>query len=1073
MNANSPCLKAALLWLLAVLPMFNSRAADDVEARANAILSQMTLYEKLTYIGGINNMYIRSIPRLGVPEIKMADGPMGTRGSGASTSYPGGIGLAATWNTNLAARYGASLGRDDRARGVHIHLMPGLNMYRAPLCGRNFEYLGEDPFLAARLVAPLVREMQKQGVLATAKHFAANNQEYNRHNISSDMSDRTLREIYLPAFRAAVVEGKAGCVMSAYNPLNRIHCTQNNFLNNIILKGEWGFDGILMSDWGATYDGVAAANGGLDLEMPSGAYMNPTTLTPAIQAGTVSPATIDDKVRRILRSIIRAGFLDRPQLDPTIPPDDPTSTATALDMAREGLVLLKNANQLLPLDRARVRSVAVLGPNAGPDVPAGGGSSLVAPTWVVSAFDGIRAAAGAGIQVTQIAWNTFADAQFEYVDTNGVTRPGLQAEYFANQTLSGTPALRRVDAHINFDWGNGSPGAAIPADHFSARWTGRLRPAASADYLFQIRSDDGLRVYLDGALLLNDWSDHAARTVTTNRSLEGGRTYDLRVEYYENTGLTEARFGWGAAGVPDSVRLADVAVVCVGFNSSSEGEGFDRSFTLPAGQDDFIAAVAAANSNTVVVINAGGSVDMRRWLAQAPAVIQAWYPGQAGGTALGEILFGDVNPSGKLPATFEQRWEDNPTYLSYRSSDGIATRYTEGVFVGYRGFDRNQVEPQFCFGHGLSYTTFEYTNLQLAAALEAGQTGTVSFAVRNTGARAGAEAAQLYVGSLDASVPRPPKELKGFAKLRLDPGESGTVTLPLDESALSFFDELSGRFVAELGTFRVLAGASSRDLRLTGEFDFRLPAPWQTLDIGSVGVGGRVGVSGKAFVLRGSGSDIGGANDAFRFLALPVPGDCQVMARVERLTAGDLAAKAGVMVREDLSAGSRHVFLALTPGNGAGLHYRTTAGGPTTTVPAGALGAPYWVKLARAADQFTGSVSADGTNWTSLGTVSLPGLTAAAWVGMAVTAHNNTTNATAVFDRFTIGSPRLEGKLQDRLLTLSWPAWAVGLSLWSATNLSPPVYWLPATQGAAVTNGQILMTVPVEGVQRFFRLGGP
>jgi beta-glucosidase len=805
-----------------VMPARSLARATDVEQRVNAILSQMTLDEKLAYIGGLNGMSIRGIPRLGVPAIQMSDGPMGTR-VGSSTAYPGGIALAATWNPALAARYGASLGRDDRARGVYIHLMPALNIYRSPLCGRNFEYLGEDPYLASCLVVPLVQNLQAAGVLATAKHFAANNQEYDRFGISSDVDERTLREIYLPAFRAAVVEGTAGCVMSAYNLLNGIHCTENSLLNKTILKGEWGFDGILMSDWGATHSTVGAANGGLDLEMPSGNYFNLQTLSPTILAGAVSMATIDDKVRRILRSIVRMGFLDRPQNDPSIPLDDPASVSTALTMARESMVLLKNTSHLLPLDRKRIRSVAVLGPNAGPGVPAGGGSSHVTPFHSVSEFDGIRTAATGRVPVTQVAEVSYATSVFEHVDADGVVRPGLQADYFANKTLSDTPLLRRVDAGIAFDWGSGSPGDGIPSDGFSVRWTGRLRTTQDGVYLFQARSDDGIRVYLNGALLLEDWSDHAARVVQTSRALPAGRAYDVRVEYYENTGLATAQFGWGLYDVAGIAGKVEVAVVCVGFDSSTEGEGFDRSFALPQGQVDLISAVAAANPNTIVVVNSGGSVDMGNWLDAVPAVIQAWYPGQEGGTALGEILFGEVNPSGKLPATFEKRWEDNPSYPYYHSTNGVSTSYTEGVFVGYRGYDQNRIEPQFCFGHGLSYTTFEYSDLQMASTLEAGQTGAVSFVVRNTGTRGGTEIAQLYIRDLSPRLPRPPKELKGFAKVALGPDESRTVTLPLDESVLSFFDTRSGRFVAEPGMFQVLVGASSRDLRLTGQFEFRSP----------------------------------------------------------------------------------------------------------------------------------------------------------------------------------------------------------------------------------------------------------
>ncbi len=811
------------MMVLGACGLTQGTALDD---RVEGLLAQMTLEEKLNYIGGSGFMNIRAIPRLGVPALLMSDGPVGTR-TGSATAYPGGIALAATWNVDLAARFGASLARDDRARGVHIHLMPGLNIYRSPLCGRNFEYFGEDPYLASGLVVPLVRDLQAGGVLGTAKHYAANNQEYERNRISSNMDERTLREIYLPAFRVAVMEGGVGCVMNAYNPFNGVYCTENIFLNNVILKGDWGFDGILMSDWGATHSTVGAANGGLDLEMPSGSFFSPSALGAALNAGTVSMATIDDKVRRILRSIVRMGFLDHAQLDPSIPLDDPASSAVALDMAREAMVLLKNTGHLLPLDRSHVRSVVVLGPNAGPGVPAGGGSANITPFHTVSQFDGIFAAAGNDVEVMQVPGVSYANSEFEYVDANGLVHPGLQAEYFANKTLSGTPQLKRVDSHINFNWGSGSPAEGMPSDGFSVRWTGRIRATATGVGLIQARSDDGIRITWNGSSLLADWTDHTAKVLQAKKSLKAGQTYTLKVEYYDSTGPAIAQVGWGpyTSDAASQAKLADVAVVCVGFDSSSEKEGTDRPFGLPDAQVDLIKTVAAANPNTIVVINSGGGVDMRLWLDAVPAVIQAWYPGQEGGTALGEILFGDVNPSGRLPATFEKRWEDNPSYPYYRSTDGVATYYTEGVFVGYRGYDQNQIEPQFCFGHGLSYTTFEYSDLVVPAALVPGQTVEISFTVRNMGDRSGAEVCQLYVGDVTASVPRPPKELKGFAKVVLAPGESRIVTMPIDHDRLSFFDVKSGHFIAEPGTFRVLVGASSRDLRLTGQFELLPTAP--------------------------------------------------------------------------------------------------------------------------------------------------------------------------------------------------------------------------------------------------------
>jgi beta-glucosidase-like glycosyl hydrolase len=845
---------------------------------------------------------------------------------------------------------------------VHILLAPGMNIYRSPLCGRNFEYLGEDPYLASRMVVSLVRGVQSQGVAATLKHFACNNQEYDRHKVSSDLDERTLREIYLPAFRAGVVEARAACVMSAYNLINGAHCTEHGFLNNTILKGEWGFDGVLMSDWGATYTAVAAANGGLDLEMPVGDHFNPSLLSPAVQSGQVAQSVIDDKVRRILRTIVRMGFLDRPQKDAAIPLDDPFSAAAALDVAREGVVLLKNQGPLLPLDRSRLKSLVVVGRLAHPGVPAGGGSSFTTPLRPVSLFEDLRNSTGPDVRVTHLPSLRVPTIQFEHEDEYGFGQPGLHAEYFTNRALLGQPALRRVDEQIDFDWGQGSPDPALPNDSFSVRWTGLFQVGQSGRFRIEARSDDGIRVYLDGTRVIDDWSDHAARTATVDVDLELDRTYELRVEYYENSGSalaglfikelvrvggvlehldaqgqpkaglsaeyfnnmtltappavqrvdSDLDFEWGygtpAAGVPadrfsvrwtgqirfeqsgryqlevraddgirlyldgklviddwsdhaarsagvtrwfergppyqlkveyyenggeataqlhwwpvvtpEAVRTADAVVVAAGFDSATEGEGWDRTFQLPAGQDDLIAQVLEANPRTVVILFGGGAVDMQTWLDTTPAVIHAWYPGQSGGKALAEVLFGDVNPSGKLPATLEKRWEDNPAYPHYYAPSGGATRYDEGVFVGYRGFDRAGVEPLFPFGYGLSYTTFEYSGLEIAPSEDArGGRVLVSFTVKNTGARGGAETAQLYVQPLNSPIERPLRELEGFFKAPLQAGESKRVTIELEETAFAYFDAAQRSWRVAPGSYEILIGASSRDIRLQGRVE--------------------------------------------------------------------------------------------------------------------------------------------------------------------------------------------------------------------------------------------------------------
>jgi len=798
-----------------------------VEERVENLLNGMTLEEKLDYIGGHDEFFIRPLERLGIPAIKMSDGPVGVRNYGPSTAYPGGICLAATWNLKLAAQFGAAIGRDARARGVHIWLAPGVNIHRVPICGRNFEYLGEDPFLAARFAVAVTRNVQQQGVLATIKHFACNNQEYERQNVSSELDERTLREIYLPAFRAAVEEGGAACIMAAYNLVNGAWCTENDFLNNRILKKEWGFDGVLMSDWGATHDALSAARGGLDLEMPSGEFMNRLNLIPAIESGELDVETINDKVRRILRVIVRAGFLDRDQTNESIPVDDPESARVALEIAREGIVLLKNEEHLLPLDATELSTIAVIGANAHPGFPAGGGSSLTEPFHWVSVVEGIRNRTAKkvdvlfhpGIKVPDIR-ELAAASQFQHEDMDGAVHNGLVAEYFNNLRLEDEPAGQETVPRINFDWNTEYPPGINQRD-FSVRWSGLIRPETAGRYIFVSEADYGMIAYLDDDLVIIDRRGHPSRVWFAERELEAGKTYQLKVEYTNQGGTGIARFGWGMmphdneSPAIDMARKADVAVVCVGFNASLEREGADRSFSLPVGQVELMRAVAAVNPNTVVVLNSGGAVAWDGWLDKVPALLQAWYPGQEGGTAIAEILFGEVNPSGKLPATFEKKFSHNPAYNSYISQDGQTCRYDEGIFVGYRGFDRNKTEPQFCFGHGLSYTTFDYSDMEITdSEKDTEPVLTVRFRIKNGGRRAGAEIAQVYVRERKSRVPRPPKELKAFHKVFLESGETGTVEVILNAEAFMFFDSAAGAWVKGAGEFEILIGSSSRDIRL-------------------------------------------------------------------------------------------------------------------------------------------------------------------------------------------------------------------------------------------------------------------
>ncbi len=803
------------------------RTPAEIDKRVEAILQKMTLEEKIDYIGGVDDMFIRGYKKYGIPQLKMSDGPLGVRTWGPSTAYPAGIAMAASWDTALVERVGTMLGRDARARGVNFLLAPGVNIYRAPMCGRNFEYFGEDPYLASRMAVAYIEGVQSQGVAATVKHFMGNNQEWDRNHVSSDIDERTMREIYLPAFEAAVKEAKVAAIMDSYNPVNGVHMTQNEYLNTEIAKKEWGFDGIIMSDWGATHDTLASAIGGLDLEMPHARYWTRERLLPQVHTGRVPVAMIDDKVRRILHKAIQFGFFDRDQTDKTIPLDNPPSRAVALEAARASMVLLKNDGKLLPLAADKLKTIAVIGPNAAVAVTGGGGSSLVTPFSPVSVFDGIKKLAGSHAEVTYASGLIVpaeVAAATEFFTDKSLKEPGMKCEYFSSLKFEGTPALVRTDRHVQVrlrqSYVEGGP------QHFVLRWTGYYVSTEAGGYEFAIAAENGYRLWIDDRLIAQNWYGQPVIPIPPAFAMGKDVTHKIRLDcmkYTDDVGISFGITPTKNGTFPKAVALAakaDVVVLCVGFDSSNEGEGADRTFKLPAGQEILIRAILGANKKTVVVLTAGGAVDMAGWIEQTPALIHTWYPGEEGGTALAEILFGQYSPSGKLPASFERRWEDNATFKSYYDPNRTGrVAYSEGVFLGYRHFDRQpKVKPLFPFGYGLSYTTFQYGNLRVAPASGGDAVAAVSFDVKNTGGREGAEIAQLYVGDKHSHIPRPVKELKGFAKVNLKPGESKTVRLTLDRRAFSYFDPKQHQWKAEPGDFSILVGSSSAKIELEGKF---------------------------------------------------------------------------------------------------------------------------------------------------------------------------------------------------------------------------------------------------------------
>jgi beta-glucosidase len=824
-----------LLCISPAICQLKPAASADTEARIDALLKKLTLEEKIDLIGGVDKFYIRANERIGLPKLRMADGPVGVRNYGPSTVY-GGIGLAATWDPELAQRIGAVIGEDARARGVHFMLGPGVNIYRAPMCGRNFEYFGEDPFLSARTAVGYIEGMQSHGVSATIKHFLGNNQEYDRHNIDSIIDERTMREIYMPTFEAAVKEAHVGAIMDSYNLTNGQHMTQNGSLNTDVVRKEWGFKGIMMSDWTSVYDGVAAANGGLDLEMPSGKFMNRATLLLAVRAGKVSEATIDEKIRRILRTAIRFGWLDHDQTDLSISRFNPEGRQVALEAARASMVLLKNDGNLLPLDKAKVRTIAVIGPDAVPTPTGGGGSAEAKPFVSASYLEGVSNYLGSGTKVFYHrgvpTFEELANSTEFTTETNGREK-GLKTEIFANATLSGTPGVRRISKHASFKPARGDDDAD---NDVSIRWTGDFTPETAGEYLAFVQGpgeNGGYRLYIDKKLILDNWTAWYAFVGEASLSLTPG-PHHVELDYFAHRGWGKNQLNLGivrpetlvSAEAKSLASHADAVILAVGFDAATEGEAGDRTFQLPPGQDELIREIAAANKNTVVVITSGGGVDMAKWVDRVPALLQAWYPGQEGGTALTQVLFGEFNPSGRLPISIERRWEDNAVHDSYYPKAGEKkVEYKEGVFVGYRHFDKAGIKPLFPFGYGLSYTSFAYKNLSVTPASQPAsnakadrdQIVSVDFDVTNTGSRAGADVAQVYVGDRHATVPRPVKELKGFAKVQLNPGESKHVHVTLDRRAFSYYDVKTHAWTVAPGEFEIFVARSSADVELTGK----------------------------------------------------------------------------------------------------------------------------------------------------------------------------------------------------------------------------------------------------------------
>jgi beta-glucosidase len=800
------------------------------------LVAQLTTDEKVSLLAGLDMWHSHAIDRLGIPALKVTDGPNGARGVGgargkSSASFPVGVAMGATWNIDLIGRIGKALAEETRSKGAQILLGPTVNMHRSPLGGRNFESFSEDPYLTQRMAVSYIRGLQSEGVGACVKHFLCNDQEFDRHFLSSDVTERALREIYLPPFEGAIQEAGSWSIMSSYNRINGTWASEHDRLLVEILKGEWRFDGLVISDWYGTYS-PEVVPGGLDLEMPGPArWMSREYVGKALGANEIDLAHIDDKVHRLLRVLKRTNSFAHSQEDEKSV-DNPEHRKLIREAGAEAIVLLKNTDDLLPLEMPAGGTLAVIGANAKVAQFQGGGSSQVKPHYVVSPLEAILERASDKFQVVYAEGAplhrnppALGAGNLRSAGNEGV----LLAEFFDNLDLSGEPI------HVEYFNTSGLGLFGQIADHFdpthfSLRLSGTFRVADSGEYTFSfgVVGQAG-RLSIDGELIADleqsggklgsvpDYLDHKFL-----KMLEANREYVLQMEY-----VTLSEIQWRAMHLgaewndrPDPVaeavevaRHADKVVIVAGLTNEWEAEGADRvNMALPNRQDELIEKVAAVNPNVVVVLNLGGPVAVP-WLDQVSGVLQMWYLGQETGNALVDVLFGEVNPSGKLPMTFPQRLEDNPSFINFPGENGHVN-YGEGLFIGYRYYDKKDIEPLFPFGHGLSYTQFRYCGLTLQENVHLGEEVKVSCEVENIGKVTGKEVVQLYIRDVESALVRPPKELKAFAKIELKPNENILVEFSLDQRAFSYYDDKKAAWVVDPGEFEILIGASSRDIRL-------------------------------------------------------------------------------------------------------------------------------------------------------------------------------------------------------------------------------------------------------------------
>jgi len=817
------------------------------------LIKQMSVQEKATLTSGADMWNGHGIDRLGIPGLKLSDGPVGVRGERwvgtTSACAPCGTALGATWNPSLIEQVGRVLGEEAQHKSVDIVLAPTVNLHRNPLAGRNFECFSEDPFLTGRSAIAMINGIESAGVGACIKHFVANDSEYQRHTISSQVSERVLRELYLRPFEMVMNETQVCAVMSGYNRLNGTYCAEHDWLLNQVLKTQWGFEGLVISDWWGTMSS-ASAGGGLDLEMPGPAKHLGPALAELVSTGQLAESDLDQMVQRILLVSERLGLLtDAPSSAPQRPAerslDVPAHRKVLREAAEQAVVLLKNEQfenkALLPLEVSSLCRIAVIGPGADTAAVLGGGSAAVNPHYAVSILQGLEAALPNHVEITHNL-GVRASRSAPPIDSRclrSALQPdlsGLDVEYFSNREFSGSPACIEHAAQPRLVWMGPEAAPGVATNCMSVRVSGTFIARSSGTHTFAlVTGGTGGRVMLNDELILDNYTGQEPGTaffglgsseIRAEVQLTTGEERRIVGEFTGYEGLDVAAFLIGhleplpVNGIEQAAQAAakaDVAIVVVGLDQDSETEGEDRqSMSLPGEQDALLRAVITANPKTVVLVNAGSVVDLAA-AEGAAAIAQTWYLGQETGNAVAAVLTGEVDPSGRLPTTYGKQVQDWSSLLNYPGEFGEVL-YGEELFMGYRGFDKQRNEPAFCFGHGLSYSTFSCSQARLSVSsltlfeLSQGALLEVSTEVTNTGDRAGYEVVQCYVSRTQVESGRPEQELCGFAKLHLAPGESASARITLDFRSCAVWDQLSHSWVTHPGRFEFRLGTSSRNI---------------------------------------------------------------------------------------------------------------------------------------------------------------------------------------------------------------------------------------------------------------------